>query len=74
MVGVAVGVNDIEVVFNALGGITISALAPLLPCLFYFSLVIQKKQPKGCKFYLSIIIFSIMTPYSLFSVISLYIN
>ena len=74
MVGVAVGVDDIEPVFNAVGSICISALAPLLPCLFYFMLVIQKKQRKGLKFYASIIIFSIMLPYCLFAVISLYID
>lgn len=74
MVGVAVGVDDIEIVFNAVGSICISALAPLLPCLFYFMLVIQKKQKKGLKFFLAIIIFSVMLPYSIFSVLSLYIG
>ena len=73
MVGVAMGVDDIEIVFNALGGITVSSIAPILPCLFYFCLVIQLKQKKGLKFYASIIVFCIMTPYSLFSVISLYV-
>ena len=47
MIGIALGVDDIEVVFNLLGGITISAIAPILPCVFYISLVYQKKQKRS---------------------------
>lgn len=73
MIGIGLGVDDIEVVFNLLGGITISAIAPILPCVFYISLVIQKRQQRGAKFYFAIIVFCIMTPYSIFSVVSLYV-
>jgi amino acid permease len=74
MVMVSLLVSDIEIVFNAIGGICTSSLAPLLPCYFYFRLVVRKKQPRTFKFYAAIVVFAVMAPYSLFSVISLYIN
>ena len=73
MIGIALGVDDIEVVFNILGGITVSAIAPILPCIFYVALVYQKKKDKGIKFYAAIVVFCIMIPYSIFSVVSLYV-
>ena len=57
-----------------MGCICISALAPLLPCFFYFTLIVQKKQPKGAKFYASVVIFSVMLPYSIFAMVSLYLD
>lgn len=73
MVGVALGVNDIEIVFNAIGGLCTSSIGFLMPCYFYFRLVMQKKKPRTVKWYVAIVIFVVMAPYSVFSVVSLYI-
>ena len=68
------GVDDIEVVFNAIGAICAASICPLLPCFFYFRLIMVKKQSRNIKFYMAILIFSVMAPYSIFSIISLYVN
>ena len=72
--GISIGVDDIEVVFNAVGAICAASVTPLFPCLYYVSLIIQKKQPRTSKFYLAIVVFSIMVPYCIFSIVSLYID
>jgi amino acid permease len=74
VVAVAFGVDDIEVVFNAIGSLCSSALSPLLPCFFYFQLVRMKQKPKAVTYYAAIAIFSIILPYSIFSIISLYVR
>lgn len=73
MVGVSLVVNDIEIVFNAIGGICTSSIGFLMPCYFYVRLTMQKRRPKTVKWYVAIVIFVIMAPYSIFSVISLYL-
>lgn len=65
------GLDDIEVVFNAIGAICSTSIALLLPCYFYIRLVKIKEQPINIKYYLSIIIFAIMAPYAIFSIIAL---
>jgi hypothetical protein len=67
-------VDDIEILFNALGAICAASVCPLLPCYFYFRLVLIKKQPKRIKFYLAVVILFVMTPYSIFSIVCLYVN
>ena len=74
IVGVAILLDNIEVVFNAAGAICAASIAILLPCFFYFRLIVIRKQPKNIKYYLSILIFVVMIPYSLFSIVALYIN
>ena len=74
IVGVAVGVDDIEVVFNVIGAICSSSIGILLPCYFYFRLVMKKRKSKTVKFYVAVVVFVVMAPYSIFSVVALYIN
>lgn len=74
MAGVALGVDSIESVFNVVGALCSSSVCVLLPCLFYFRLVVLKKQPKGWKYYLSIAMFAIIAPYCLFSIVALYVH
>ena len=70
-IGAAMGLDDIEVVFNAVGAICSTSIALLLPCFFYIRLVNLKGQPKNIKYYLAIAIICIMGPYALFSIIAL---
>lgn len=74
IVGVAMGVNDIEVVFNVVGAICSSSVCILLPTFFYIRLVSLKHKKKQWKYYLSYGLLVLMTPYCLFSVAALYIN
>jgi hypothetical protein len=74
IVGVAVGVDDIEAVFNIIGAICSSSIGILLPCFYYFMLIIKKKQPRTIKFYVSFCLFAVLTPYALFSIVALYVE
>ena len=67
---VAVLVSNIEAVFNIVGAVCSNSIGVLLPCLFYFMLVHKKKKSKGIKYYLTIVIFVVMLPYALFSIIA----
>lgn len=70
-IGAAMGLDDIEVVFNAVGAICSTSIALLLPCFFYVRLIILKGQPKNIKYYLAIAIMAVMAPYAIFSIIAL---
>ena len=72
-VGVAVGVDDVEVVFNSIGAVCSTSIAILLPCYFYCRLVVLRGQPKTVRFYLSMVVFAVMAPYAIFSVIALHV-
>lgn len=74
IVGVAVGLDNIEAVFNIIGAVCSSSIGILLPCFFYFMLIIKKKQPRTIKFYVSLALFIVLTPYALFSIIALYVE
>lgn len=74
IVGVALAVEDIEAVFNVIGAICSTSIAILLPCFFYVRLIIMKKQKKGIKYYVSIVLGCIMGPYALFSIAALYVS
>lgn len=74
IVGVAVGVDDIEAVFNIIGAICSSSIGILLPCYFYFMLVNIKKQARTLKYYIAFFLFVVMAPYSIFSIVALYVN
>lgn len=73
IVGVSVGVDSIESVFNVVGAVCSTSISTLLPCFFYVQLVRLRRQPKTWRFYLSAFIFCTMTPYALFSIIALYV-
>lgn len=64
------GVEDIEGVFNIVGAICSTSIMILLPTFFYVKLIGSKKQSKGLKYYLSLIIFGVMAPYALFAIIA----
>ena len=74
IVGVSVGVDNIEAVFNVIGAICSSSIGILLPCFYYFRLIDKKKQPRNIKYYVSFILFLVIAPYALFSIVALYIN
>lgn len=60
--------------FNVIGAICSSSIGILLPCYFYFMLVIKKKRAKTLKYYVALTVFVIMAPYSIFSIVALYVN
>lgn len=70
IVGIGVAVDDIEVVFNIVGAICSTSIGVLLPCLFYFVLVNKKSKPKSWKYYLSYVMFIIMAPFAIFSIVA----
>jgi amino acid permease len=74
IVGVSVGVDDIEAVFNVIGAICSSSIGILLPCFFYFRLVVKKRKARTLKYYVALVIFAVMAPYCLFSIVALYVN
>jgi amino acid permease len=74
VVGVTLGVEDIKPVFNVVGAICSTSIAILLPCFFYFRLIGIKEQPTSLIYYISIVLFCVMAPYAIFSILALYIN
>jgi len=68
------GVDDIEAVFNVIGAVCSSSIGILLPTFFYFRLVDKRKQPRKVSYYIALVICIIMTPYSLFSIVALYVG
>lgn len=74
VIGVAVGVEDIKPVFNIVGAICSTSIAILLPCLFYFKLIQKNQQRKSWMYYTAIVIFCVMGPYAIFSIVALYVH
>ena len=74
IVGVAMAVDDIEAVFNVIGSICSSSIGFLLPTFFYFKLVDKRKKARTIKYYVSIVIFAIMGPFAIFSVVAHYVK
>ena len=72
IVGVGLSVDNIEMVFNFIGAVCSTSIAILLPCFFYFMLIIKKEKKRNINFYASIVIFSIMLPFALFAVVAQY--
>ena len=68
------GVESIESVFNIIGAICSTSVSILMPCFFYFKLIQMRKQPKNVKYYISIALVCIMTPYAIFSMVALYVD
>ena len=71
---IALLVESIESVFNIIGAICSTSISILLPSFFYVRLIQIRKQPKTLKYYFSIVLFCVMAPYALFSIIALYID
>lgn len=72
ILGIGISVDDIEVVFNFIGAICSTSIGVLLPCFFYFMLVIKKKKERKITFYISLVIFGIMAPFAIFAVVAQY--
>ncbi len=71
---VGIVVDDIEAVFNIIGAVCSTSIGILLPCFFYFMLIIKKNKKRTFKFYISLLVFGIMAPFAVFSVIAKYIE
>ena len=71
--GVAISVDNIAVVFNFIGAVCSTSISVLLPCFFYFQLIRKKNKPRHELFYLTIILFSVMIPFALFSLVAQYL-
>jgi len=74
IVGVGISVDDIELVFNAIGAVCSSSIGVLLPCFFYFKLVSKKRKMKRFLYYVSVLIFGAMLPFAIFSVVAKYVK
>jgi amino acid permease len=70
---VSIVVDNIESVFNIVGAICSTSISTLLPCFFYVKLIRLRKQPVTWKYYLAGLIFCVMTPYTMFSIVALYV-
>lgn len=68
------GVDDIEAVFNVVGAICSTSIGVLLPTFYYFMLVRKRKRPFTVKYYVAVVIFVVMAPYSLFSIVAHYVK
>lgn len=73
IVGVGLSVDDIEVVFNIIGAVCSSSIGVLLPCAFYFLLVQKKRKARKFTYFISLVVFMIMLPFAIFSVVAKYI-
>jgi len=73
-IGVAVGVNDIEIVFNAVGALCSSSITIILPCIFYVKLTNINHHQHSVWYYASICLASFMAPYAFFSILALYLG
>lgn len=74
IIGVSMGVDSIESVFNIIGAVCSTSVSILMPCFFYFQLINMRKQPKHITYYIAIVLLCIMGPYALFSIAALYID
>lgn len=74
IVATGVALDDIEAVFNIIGAVCSSSISILLPCFFYFMLVIKKKKTRNINFYISVTVFAVMVPFALFSVVAKYVH
>lgn len=74
IIGLSLALESIESVFNIIGAICSTSISILMPTFFYVKLTQMRKQPKTFKYYLSIVLFCVMGPYALFSIIALYID
>ena len=66
--------DDIEIVLNVIGAVCSSSIGMLLPCLFYFKLVPRKRKIKKFVYYVSILVFSVMVPFAVFSIVAKYVK
>lgn len=70
IVGIAMGVDDLQTVFNIVGAISANSLVFILPSLFYFRLVDLKKKRRTAKYFAAIGMFCFFILFGIFSVVS----
>lgn len=74
IVAVSMLTDDITVVFNAIGAICSTSNLIFLPYSFYILLIRKKDKPRKMYFYVAVIIFMIMIPFAIFSIVAKYIH
>ena len=72
-IGIAIGVGDIEAVFNLVGAVASNAIGYIFPCMFYYLLVKYKNKKKTYSYYIARTLFYFFIPFGVFSVVSNYI-
>ncbi len=73
IIGIAISVDDIEIVFNFIGAIASNAIGAILPCMFYYLLVKYKGKKITWRYHLSKVLFYFFIPFGIFSVITKYL-
>ena len=71
---VALTVDSIEIVFNAIGAICSTSISIVLPCVFYIRLVVQGGKARSWKYFLALVLTCLITPYAIFSMVALYVG
>ena len=69
-IGIAIGVDDIEDVFNIIGAIASNMISFILPSLFYWIMVKRKNKEKKIQYYGAWAVFLLFIPLGIFAVIS----
>ena len=73
IIGIAISVDDIEIVFNFIGAIASNAIGAILPCMFYYLLVKYKGKKITYRYHLAKVLFYFFIPFGIFSVITKYL-
>lgn len=66
-------VENIESVFNLVGAVSSSSISIIFPLYFYIRLVQKKTKDKGKMYNISLVLLSISLPFSIFTVLALYL-
>lgn len=72
-VGIAIGVKNIEDVFNLVGAVASNAIGYIFPCMFYYLLIKYKKKKITPSYYIAAGLFYFFIPFGIFAVITNYI-
>lgn len=72
IVAVGLSVEDITIVFNAVGAICSTSNTFFLPCIFYVALIKKKEKTRKVTYYIAISIFTLMIPFAIYTVIAKY--
>lgn len=73
-IGIAIGVGNIEDVFNLVGAIASNAIGSIFPCMYYYLLIKFKNKVKTYNYYIAMVLFYFFIPFGVFSVVSNYIS
>lgn len=73
IIGIAISVDDIEVVFNFVGAIASNAIGAIFPCMFYYLLVKYKRKKITLSYHIAKVLFYFFIPFGIFAVITKYL-